>query len=419
MRLDRYRRVLAVRAARRALLLGILLRIPLFASSVVLTLHVVTALGRSYGQAGVVSAAATVCIAISGPWRGRLLDRLGLRRVVLPSLIVEAACWSVAPFAGYWPLLALAALAGLFTVPSFSIIRQAVIAAVPEHDRRTALALDSVAIEVSFMIGPLVGVWAATAWTTSWVLFTIQMCGALAAGALWLADPPITSRTADGPVRVQARQRLSAAFLAICAAAAAATVVLSGTDIAIVAALRHFHAGALIGLVLALWGLGSLLGGLVYGALHRAIPAFALLAGLAAATMPIALARDTWTLAALAFVAGLVCAPTITATVDQLSRVVPETARGEAMGWHGSAMTAGSAAGAPLAGVAIDGWGAGGGFVIVSVVGLAVAVLGSAVTTRRTRVPDPAVAHGHTRDHARDSEPSGAGGTAPAPAPGA
>jgi predicted MFS family arabinose efflux permease len=92
-------------------------------------------------------------------------------------------------------------------------------------------------------------------------------------------------------------------------------------------------------------------------------------------------------LAGLGFVAGLMCAPTITATVDQLSRVVPEAARGEAIGWHGSAMTAGSALGAPVAGLAIDQWGWGGGFVSVSLVGLAVSLLGAGATRtyRRSR----------------------------------
>jgi len=67
--------------------------------------------------------------------------------------------------------------------------------------------------------------------------------------------------------------------------------------------------------------------------------------------------------------------------------VVPEAARGEAIGWHGSAMTAGSALGAPLAGLAIDRWGWGAGFVTVSLVGLAVAAAGAgaARTYRRSR----------------------------------
>jgi MFS family permease len=321
--------------------------------------------------------------------------------VVLPSLVVTAICWSIAPFVGYLPLLLLAGLAGLFVVPTFSIIRQAVIAAVPDGDRRTALSLDSVAIELSFMVGPLVGVWAATIWPTAWVLFSIEMLGVVAGIGLWFANPVMRVEPADGdetgsspsgslPRSAWFRPR----FLAVCAAAAATTIVLSGCDIAIVAALREFGQIALIGPVLAIWGLGSVIGGLVYGILHRSIPAFLLLGGLSLATIPIALAPSVWPLAALAFVAGVLCAPTITATVDQVSRVVPEAARGEAIGWHGSFMTAGSALGAPIAGLAIDQWGWRGGFVSVSLVGLAVAVVGAGATITRRRSRERAVVSG-------------------------
>jgi MFS family permease len=410
MPLDPYRRVLSVPALRRALVLGVLVRIPLFAGFVILTLHVVQTLGRSYGAAGLLSAAATLCIAVSGPWRGRLLDTKGLRRVVLPSLVVSAICWSIAPFVGYLPLLLLAALAGLFVVPTFSIIRQAVIVAVPESDRRTALSLDSVAVELSFMVGPLVGVWAATIWPTAWVLFGVEMLGVVAGVGLWLAnpvmradrsDPHDTGETNDtkdtkdtndmadmadmavGAGNLPRSAWFRPRFLAVCAAAAASTIVLSGSDIAFVAALREFGNISRLGPVLAIWGLGSVIGGLVYGMLHRSIPAFLLLGGLSLATIPIAFAPSVWPLAALAFLAGLLCAPTITATVDEISRVVPEAARGEAMGWHGSCMTAGSALGAPVAGLAIDQWGWRGGFVSVSLVGLAVAVVGAGATRTR------------------------------------
>ncbi|KRE53731.1 MFS transporter [Phycicoccus sp. Soil748] len=393
--LHRYRRVLALPALRRALVLGFLVRLPVFTGGIVLTLHVVSALDRSYGAAGLVSAAATVAIAVSGPWRGRLLDRMGLRRVVVPSIVVAAACWSVAPFVSYWPLLVLASLAGLFVIPAFSIIRQAIIAAVPESDRRTAISLDSVAVELSFMVGPALGVWAATVWPTSWVLFAIQMLGVAAGILLWVVNPVIreeAAREVDDqgvPVETASAVRRSAwfrpPFVAVCLSAFAATLVLGGSDISFVAALRDFGTPASIGWVLAVWGLGSLVGGLVYGGLHRSVSAFWLLGGLAVVTAPMALASGAPSLAVLGFVAGLFCAPTITATVDQASRVVPADARGEAMGWHGSFMTAGSALGAPLAGVAIDhvAWGA--GFVVVAVAGLLLALVGAAATSGRAR----------------------------------
>ncbi|MDR6865362.1 MFS transporter [Phycicoccus sp. 3266] len=389
--LTRYRRVLVVPALRRALVLGFLVRMPIFAGGVVITLHVVSHLHRSYGAAGLVSAAATVAIAISGPWRGRLLDRHGLRRVVVPSIVVAAVCWSVAPFVGYWLLMALAALAGLFVIPSFSIIRQAIIAAVPEVDRRTAISLDSVAVELSFMIGPAAGVWAATVWSTDWVLFAIEMLGVAAGVLLWFADPVLREAPEEGDddeavaAPVTRGQWFRPAFVVVCLGAAATTFVLGGTDIGIVAALRDFDAQSSIGWVLALWGFGSLLGGLVYGGLHRSVSAFWLLGALALVTAPMAFGGGPVSLGVLGFVAGLFCAPTITATVDQVSRVVPSAARGEAMGWHGSFMTAGMALGAPVAGFAIDHRGWSSGFVAVAVVGAVVAVVGGIGTSARAR----------------------------------
>jgi len=91
----------------------------------------VDALHRSYGAAGLLTTAATVAVAISGPWRCRLLDQRGLRKVVLPSVVVQALCWSTAPWVDYWWLLGLAALAGLFVVQTFSVVRQIILNAVP------------------------------------------------------------------------------------------------------------------------------------------------------------------------------------------------------------------------------------------------------------------------------------------------
>ncbi|MCU1536389.1 MAG: major facilitator superfamily 1 [Humibacillus sp.] len=401
-----YRRVLAVRDTRNALALGFLIRVPMFAGTLLLTLHVVTSLGRSYGEAGLVTAAATVAIAVSGPWRGRMLDRLGLRRTVAPSLLVQLACWSVAPWMGYWPLMALAALAGLFVVPTFSILRQVIIRSVPESERRTALSLDSAATELSFMAGPALGVWLATAWHTGWALFTVEMAAVAAGCVLYLANPAIkaspdaspTAGVADdgastdgvaatgepAPVPGAWRGFITLRVAAVYLAAACSTLVLSGTDVSIVAALRTFSAQTSIGWVLALWAAGSLVGGLVYGAWHRSVSVFWLLGALAATTAPVALAVGVPSFAVLITLSGLFCAPTITATVEQLSRVVPERFRGEMMGWHGSAMTAGSAVGAPLAGVAIDVGGWRWGFSVVSALGVLIALAG-ALAGRRSR----------------------------------
>ncbi|MGH8862118.1 MAG: MFS transporter [Jatrophihabitantaceae bacterium] len=394
MGIGAYRSILGLRDVRRVLALSLIVRIPMWAGNVVLTLHVVSHLGRSYSAAGLLVGVATIALAISGPWRGRRLDRVGLRATVAPSLVVLAACWSIAPFVSYWPLLGLAALAALFIIPSFSIVRQALIHAVPDELRRSALSIDSVVVEISFMIGPVLGVLLATYWNTPWALLCCEFTSILGGVLLWVANPVLRSSESEqgaGAPHTGVRSWVTPRAAAVLLACFAATIVLTGTDVGIVAALRHMHHQPWIGWVLAVWGLGSALGGIVYGALHRTPPVFVLLAVLSATTIPAALARDPFTLAALLVIAGFCCAPTITATVDALSRAVPERVRGEALGWHGSALTTGSAAGAPLAGLAIDRVGWQGGFVLPSIIGLAAAAAGLAATRRR-RLPTRAAA---------------------------
>ena len=65
------------------------------------SLHVVNGLGRGRAAAGLVGAATTVGITTGGPWRGRMVDRMGLRRALAPSIVVEALVWGTAPFVSY------------------------------------------------------------------------------------------------------------------------------------------------------------------------------------------------------------------------------------------------------------------------------------------------------------------------------
>lgn len=388
--LQGYRTVLALRDVRNILLLGLVVRIPLWAANVVLVLHVVTHLDRSYGAAGLLSAVATVSLAISGPWRGRRLDQLGLRRALAPSLVVLAACWSIAPFVGYWPLLGFAAVAGLFVIPSFSIVRQALLHATPDQNRTAALAIDAVVLEISFMIGPALGVLLATYWSTPQALLACEFASIAGGVLIWLANPALRGAVDDDDSSAgrsaAGRSRLpwiNATVLGVLAACVGATLVLTATDVAVVAALRDMGHQSWIGWELALWGLGSALGGLLYGALHRPIPAGVLLALLAATTIPVGLATNAVTLAGLLILTGFFCAPTLTATVDTLSRSVSERVRGEALGWHGSALTVGTAIGAPLAGIAVDRWNWPAGFAAPACLSLALALGLIVITVRR------------------------------------
>ena len=365
---------------RRILLVSFFIRVPMWAAGVVLTLHVVGHLDRSYAQAGLVDAVYALALAISGPWRGRLLDRIGLRATLTPSLLVTAACWAVAPWVGYWALVALVAVVGLFMVPSFSIVRQVLIGAVGDRQRTAVLSLDSVATEFTFMLGPVLGVLAATYLPTTWALVICQSGVVVGGMVLWLDNPSLgvdePEPEAGGAERHRVRDWLTPTVLVVLATSFTATIVLTGEDLGTVAALREMGHTSSIGWVLALWGLGSAVGGIVYGALRVRPPSAVLLALLAGSATMVALADSRLEFTVMLLLSGLFCAPTITATVDDLTRAVPARVRGEAMGWHGSALTVGGAMGAPVVGGAIDHGGWPLGFAVTGLSGLLIAVVG-------------------------------------------
>jgi MFS family permease len=374
---------------RRILILGLLIRIPLWAAAVVLTLHVVTHLDRSYTEAGLVQMVSCIALAVSGPWRGRRLDHIGLRATVAPSLAVLTVTWAIAPWVDYWLLLGFVGLAGLFVVPTFSVVRQVLIGAVPDDQRTAVLSVDSVVVELSFMIGPVLGVIAATYLPTPVALLICQLAAVLGALALWIDNPSLGHEADESGVKHRVRDWLSPTVLMILALCVAAVLILTGEDLGTVAALRAMHHTTSIGWVLALWGLGSAVGGIVYGALRRHPPAAVLLVLLGVSTAGVALADGRAMFTVLLFVSGLFCAPTITATIDDLTREVPSSVRGEAMGWHGSALTLGGAAGAPVVGWAIDNGGWQGGFELAGLLGVGIAAAGLAVQSLRRRASGP------------------------------
>lgn len=266
-----YLTILRIPAVRSALVLGLIVRIPMWAASIILTLHVVGHLGRSYGQAGIVIAAATIAVAISGPWRGRLLDQRGLRRSTWPNLIVLTLCWLIAPGVGYWPLIGFVFIAGLFVVPTSTCARFRS-PTCPTNFAKASLVLDAVLVEISFMIGPVLGVLMAHWWQTPIALLVAELTSVLGCALLWIVNPPLGQSAETRAERHPVRSWLNLRVLAIMAAAGSAVLVLTGTDLSIVAALRALDMSGSIGWMLAIWGAGSAVGGLIYGAQKRHPP---------------------------------------------------------------------------------------------------------------------------------------------------
>ncbi len=389
-----YRRVLAVPGVSRLTLIGVVARIPHTAMGLVLTVHVTQTMGRGYATAGLLVAALTIGMALGAPWRGRNVDRLGVRRALLPSVLAELVLWTATPWLPLPWLLAAVVVAGAMGLPVFTVVRLALSVMVPDEQRRAAFALDSVAVELSFMVGPALGVLVAVHLGTTVALILIGVCEALAGLALMAADPPTRSvepqvpdQDTAGPAPTPTRRvkvPVTAAMVAVLGATAGATIVLSGTDVSILATLREGGHLESTGLVLGVWAFASLLGGLVYGLLPRSIPPLVLLLVLGVLTAPVGFATTPLTLGLAVLAAGFLCAPVVTATAEVVTELVPEAVRGEAMGWHGSALTSGVALGAPVAGAAIDHVAPWAGFTVVGVVGVVLALGGlSAVGVRR------------------------------------
>ncbi|MCS6711115.1 MFS transporter [Brachybacterium sp. EF45031] len=445
--MDAYRRVLAVPGALPLLILGFLARIPFSALGLLLTLHVVLTLHLSYLAAGLIVTASTVGSAISSPWRGRIVDRRGLRRAVAPSIVVQTASLIAAAYAPYWGLVLLALLGGIYALPVFAVVRTSLAVLVPATHRRSAFALDSVLTEIVFMIGPAGATVLALQLGTRETMLVVAALVAAAGVGLAVVNPPTRSDQITLPVRMPAaldaaenavlgaspsmeslrdkrtaedlstgaipvidpdhepgRRRdereggrgaqavsardalLTLGGLAVLVATAVGSLELTATDLAIVAILDGAGRTGLVGVIMVMWCAGSVIGGTVYGAMTRQIPPLWVLLALGALTVPIALAHGPVMLGVTVFVAGVACAPIISATGEAISHLVPEEVRGEAMGWHGTAMTIGAAVGGPVIGLIIDAAGPGVAIASAGLLGVVVAVAGlTAQRMRRTR----------------------------------
>lgn len=371
-----YAQIWRVQAVRQTVIYGVLGKAPWFGVGMILTLHVVQTLAMPYSAAGLVSAVFTVAFAVASPWRGRMLDRLGLRRTLLPSMVVLPVVFAIAPFLPYWALVVAVAIAGLFAVPWFGLTRQAMIAAVPVDQRRTGLALDSIATEIAFMTGPALGILAATYGDTRWALLGFALASTLAALALWKADLALGREDEEGLEHARGRFGwVTGPVIGVFVATAAAIFVLAGQELTIIAAYRQMDADAVLAIAMIAWPLGSLVGGLIYGALpHRHPPLVWLVGGLAITTFPAVWADGPWMLLPFLVLTGLFCAPALAAGAELISHLVPPSRRGEALGWQGTVSTAGNALAPPVIGFAIDQGGWASGFWWTAVLGTAATV---------------------------------------------
>jgi MFS family permease len=329
-------------------------RVPAFGSGLVLVLRTRELTG-SFAAGGFVAGVSALALGVSAPILGRLVDRRGQ----VPVLAASAALCT----AGLVLLAALprgastAAAAGCALMTGFGFpplgacLRSALPTLLPDRDRRhAAFALESAVTEVTYVAAPLLvavsiavgGTQAAALVCAALVPLGVGAFAAHPAARGWRPDGDL-EREAGGALRGPGVRSLLFIF------------ALVGTTFGAVEVAVPAAAGARTsGFLLALWGVGSLAGGLL--AARAPAPAdgvrrlrrllVALMAGhllLIAATGPVGLA-------VLLPIAGLAIAPTFACTFALVEDLAPPGTLTEAYTWLSTGIGAGIAAGAAGAG---------------------------------------------------------------------
>jgi MFS family permease len=349
----------------------------------------------SYAIAGLASATLGVASAVMAPVLGRLADRRGPR----PILFTQAAAYPLllallvavvlrdAPDAA---VVGASALAGMAT-PLVSGTVRALWSRVDVRVRSTAYALDATATELVFVVGPsLVAVLAVFATPA----IAVAVAGVLAVGgALGIAT---SAATRDYVPVVGARAGLFSTVLTpgmprLLLSGSALMLGFGALEVAIPAFADSVGRPGLSGLLLALWALGSVAGGLWFGArvLSTSLPRQyrLLLLGVTIGLAPLAWISSPWALGVLLFLGGTAIAPTLTVQNTLVGSMAPAHATTEAFTWLSTITVGASAIGAAVGGGLIEGPAGVSGSLALAAAGAAGAVVVTLLPGRRPSVP--------------------------------
>ena len=151
------------------------------------------------------------------------------------------------------------------------------------------------------------------------------------------------------------------------------------------------------GPLLALWALGSLIAGLVTGAVHWRREADHRVrwgsAAMMAAMLPLGLIGSVPVMGVALFVAGFAIAPTLIATMSLTEKTVPHARLTEGMAIMHTGIVAGVAPGATIAGVVIDAYGASPAYLVAAGAGLVSALAAQAIPRSPSAEPVETPAH--------------------------
>lgn len=387
-----YRDVLRTAGVGRIIAAQLLARFPTGMTSLGILLHVHHITG-SYGQAGLVLAATSIGQAVAGPVTSRWMGRWGMRRVLtLTMLVCAAALTTIALLPAALPIyMVLGLVAGLSTPPVQPAVRTIYPKLVNSRQLGSLFSLDASLQEIIWILAPVLITFVATqAGTTPGLLLIVAI---LLVGGIWFILSPEVGR-----VRIPRSKRRFGTVLARPAVLLATVMgflligACSAVEAGVVAAFGH--GGLEAGLVLAVFSLGSLGGGLVSGSIP--IGRWTMARRLAIVTAGLALAvfsLNVWWISGSLVLAGIGIAPALAVISAMTTASVRFSDTAEAFGWVGTGQLIGAAAGSAIAGFLIDGSGAPGAAitaVVFAAVGLVVAtVFARGFPDLRHRDPSP------------------------------
>jgi MFS family permease len=400
--LTSYRRILGLPGTLLFSATGMVARLPMSMASLGIVILVSTATG-SYGLAGSVSAAYLIANGGFAIVQGRLLDRHGQSRVLPAAVIVFGAAlallmWSVQ--AG-WPVgvsYVMAAVSGAALPAVGSCVRARWSYVLTSRDQvQTAFALEAVVDESVFMLGPIVVTVLATEWHPLAGLTAALVAGV--AGTMFFASQRATEPPAHPGKELTGRRPGMpwATVVPLALVCAGLGTLFGAAEVTTVAFAEELGSKGYAGPLLALWALGSLISGLVSGAIHwRRGPDHRVRWGsvaMMAAMLPLALIGSVAAMGLALFVAGFAIAPTLIATMSLTEKTVPHARLTEGMAIMHTGIVAGVAPGATVAGVVIDAYGASPAYLVAAAAGLVSAVAAQAIPRSPSAEPVESPAH--------------------------
>jgi len=332
----------------------------------VLPLSIVLLMRREdydYGAIGAVLGAEALAVGLTAVFVGRLVDRMGQTPVLLTTAAITAVAIvtegaAIVAGAPVVLLVAIAAVQGASVPPVSASMRSLWSDLVHEERLDAAYAFDSIALELVFIVGPLIAAGLATAWTP---LAGMLLCAGLySCAAVGFAGTPASRawRPAESVERTRAGALGSTGIRTLVVAGSIAAISFGVLEVALTAFAEDEGSRGAVGPLVTVWAIGSVVGGLIYGARSWSSPPgrrFLVLTGLLGlGALPLPFAESLVAMGAFLFLTGLALAPLGATEYALIGTLAPEGTVTEAYSWQIVANVTGSAAGAFLAGILIE-----------------------------------------------------------------